>query len=498
MTLNFSHFKPVFWKWSRIDCDDLKFPSNFIWGVSTSSHQVEGNCDNNNWFRWENIERPPDQDPTIKDNQKSGLACDHWNRIEEDTELIKQLGVDSYRFSLEWSKIEPEKGKYDSEAILHYHKEIDHLLANQIQPMITLFHFSYPIWFEDLGAFEKIENSEHFIRFSKNMFEEYGEKVKLWCTVNEPEVFVSNAYVTGLFPPGKLGKMHLAGTVIKNLLHCHVEIYQTFKIISEEKKLDVKVGIVKDLFQFHPYKWHNLFDYFLAWECDHLFNAQIIKFFKTGKFHFWVPFAAYVSMEDKRAKSSNDFIGLNYYSHYYVNMFNLLTNQIMEEKLLAKPREIMTDMPHPSYPEGIYYALMTLSKLKIPIIVTENGISDKYDDRRKMYIRRYIYAMSKAIKDGANVVGYYYWSLMDNFEWIEGYHQCFGLYKVDFDTQKRTLRNGSKAFISIVSKHKRGLIVSDSSQPVESEKKSKGRAVGDLPEENSEKFLVEMQKLSLS
>ncbi|KAG5189490.1 glycoside hydrolase superfamily [Tribonema minus] len=316
--------------------------------------KVEGNCDNNNWSQWESTQRPPHKPPTVKGGQKSGAACDHWNRVEQDTQLIKDLGVGSYRFS-------------------------------------------------------------------QRMYDEYGSKAAL----------------------------QTAGTCVKNMLKSHVTIYFAIKQAAEDAGREVHVGIVKDLFQFHAFQWHNLFDHFLAWAMDQIFNVQIINFLRTGKFRFWVPFAACVSYMDSRAPAANDFIGLNYYSHYYVSLWNIITEPVLEAKLMALPQEIMTDMPQCVYPEGLYSALKTMATLGKPIIVTENGIADKHDDRRYLYIRRYLYALSRAIQDGVDVIGYYYWSLYDNFEWCEGYHMKFGLYAVNFDTQERSLRPAAAAFTNV-------------------------------------------------
>lgn len=446
----------AFWNWQKVDCSDMAFPPNFLWGVAGAAHQTEGGCTNNNWSRWEETSRPLGVAPTIKRGEKSGKACDHWNRLEEDTELIKKLGVSSYRFSLEWSKLEPVQGTYSVEAIQHYHKELDILIANGIEPMVTLLHFTHPLWFDQLGAFEHEANNEHFIRFSRAMYAQYGNKVKWWCTINEPEVCVANSYVTGLFPPGKFGAMHLAGIVLKNLLKCHVSIYRDIKAQAAAKKQEAQVGIVKDLFQFHPYKWYNLFDHYLAWQCDQLFNHQIIEFLRTGHFRYWVPFKSHVTLSDRTAPGANDFVGLNYYSHFYCNFWNIVFNPDLEAKLLAQKHEIMTDMPNCMYPEGLYSALLTMATIGHPIIVTESGIADRDDSRRALFLRRYLYALSRAIKDGVDVIGFYYWSLMDNFEWCEGYHPRFGLYEVNFETQERTLRAGAAPFVNTVALYNNG------------------------------------------
>ncbi|CAN0040737.1 unnamed protein product, partial [Ectocarpus sp. 4 AP-2014] len=336
-------------------------------------------------------------------------------------------------------------------AIDHYHEEIDLLLAGGIVPMVTLLHFTHPLWLEDRGGFEDSASPAAFVAFSRRMYREYGGKVSLWCTINEPEVCTANGYATGMFPPGKLAALQKSGIVLGNLLKAHVYIALHEEAAAAGR--EVEVGIVKDLFQFHPYRWYNVLDHLLAWLCDTLFNQVIIEFLKTGRYRWWVPFCASVRFTDGRAPTANDFVGLNYYSHYYASLWNVIFEPDMEEKLRALPAETMTDMPHCMYPEGLYCALKAISAIGHPIYVTENGIADADDTRRRLYLKRYLYALSRAIKDGCDVRGYFYWSLYDNFEWCEGYGPRFGLYEVDFGTQRRTLRDSSKYYVEVVKKY---------------------------------------------
>ena len=435
-------YKEIRWNWKDINLNKISFPDSFMWGTATASHQVEGGCENN-WSEFEKGQKDSG-DPNIKDSQVSGDACDHWNRYNNDINLIKNLGVKYYRFSLEWSKIEPEMGIYSNEAINHYSTMIDELIGNGIQPVITLHHFAHPIWFDQLGGFEKKENISHLVSFSERVFNEYSDRVKYWCTVNEPGVVAIQGYLTGMFPPGvKNGQ--LAGEVYKNLLESHVQIYHKLKKHRNSSK--VKIGIVKNINQFEPWRRYHLFDWIFTLAMNHIFNWSAIKFFKTGKLRFRVPFLMWNSHDNKNAKNSLDFFGLNYYSHNHIK-FNPFKEDFSD--LMYKKSDTLTDMPYTIYPEGIYRAIKLVSTLGYPIIITENGVADKKDKIRSEYIMKYLYAVRKSIEDGYNVVGYYYWSLMDNFEWAFGYDMKFGLYEVDFKTQERKLREGSKSFINVV------------------------------------------------
>jgi len=434
------------WNWDEIDCSKISFPKSFMWGTATAAHQVEGNCENN-WSEFEKGSKS-DGSPNIKDSQISGLACDHWNRYKEDIKLITKLGVKHYRFSLEWSKIEPEMGKYNQDSINHYSNLIDTLLENNIKPVITLHHFAHPIWFDKLGAFKKTENISHVISFSKKVFEEYSDRVEYWCTINEPGVVAVQGYFTGMFPPG-LKDGGMTANVFKNLLESHIQIYNAIK--NHRNGFKVKVGIVKNINQFDPWRRYNLLDWLWTICLNHIFNWSTINFFKTGKLKFRIPGLMWLTHKNLDATKSLDFFGLNYYSHNHIK-FNLFKKDYSELKYNKK--DIMTDMPYTIYAEGIYRAIQLVSSLGVPILITENGVADKGDKVRSEYITKYLYAISRAIDEGYNVIGYYYWSLMDNFEWAFGYDMKFGLYSIDFNNQKRSLKKSSMKFIDIVNNEK--------------------------------------------
>jgi beta-glucosidase len=429
----------VRWDWTRIDTSTATFPAGFIWGTATAAHQVEGDCDGNNWSRWEQQHDPKGR-PRIRRGQKAGKACDHWNRFRDDIGLLRELGVASYRFSLEWSKLEPAPGAFDGTAIAHYHEVIDALRAAGIRPMATLHHFTHPLWFDDRGGFEREENLPAFVSFSERMFREYGSTVDLWCTINEPGVFTAMGYLLGQFPPGAHDPRR-AACVLRNLLAGHVRAYHALKALPGGDR--AQIGLVKNVLQFDPHRrWHPL-DWAVARLLDAAYNRSILGLLETGVFRMTIPGRVRWVEAIPDARGATDYIGLNYYSHTYIRT-RLSPTQPFDR--VTRPGDVMTDMPYPLYPEGLYRALHLVAGLGKPIIVTENGIADARDDRRETFIRRYLYALSRAIADGLDVRGYYYWSLMDNFEWAEGYDMRFGLYAVDFETQERRLRDGSRAF----------------------------------------------------
>jgi beta-glucosidase len=431
------------WDWDRIDTGRMNFPENFLWGVATAAHQVEGNNTNNQWYAWEHA-LDESGNPRVEKGAKSGLACDHWNRYPTDIGLMKELGVKAYRFSVEWSRIEPRQGFFDTAAIRHYQDVCDSLLKHNIKPVVTLHHFTNPIWFEELGAFEKSENVKYFTAFVEEIFPALQDRVDLWCTINEPAVYTVDGYFTTLSPPGKTNTA-LAAVVLRNLLEAHVQAYHTIKSLPGGE--DAKVGMVKNMTQFDPYNKWNMGDWFVASTVYKIFNSSIIGFLKTGNYEFNMPFEVKMNEYNPDAINTLDFIGLNYYSHYYYK-FSFDQEALFDPHY--KKDDIMTDMDYAFYPEGFYRAVRTLSQFGVPIFVTENGIADAKDDRRALFIQRYLYALSEAIKEGYDLKGYFYWSLMDNFEWSFGFEKEFGLYSVDRDTQERTLKKGASQYQRII------------------------------------------------
>jgi beta-glucosidase len=439
------------WDWQKLEPEIdavLREPTDkeFLWGTATAAHQVEGNLSKNNWYWWEH-QTDAKGNPRIHRGQKSGKACEHWERYPKDIELMsKELGINSYRFSIEWSRIEPQEGVWDQDAIDHYGKMIDCMLENGIHPMATLHHFSHPMWFEEKGSFEKQENIILFQRFAEKIFAAYSDRVQRWCTHNECGPFATMGWGMGVFPPGK-NDPALVGQVLLNLMRSHNAIYHSLKSMPNGNKVDI--GLVKNIFQFHPWHRWNLIHVAICSILDDVYNESIIRTIRDGVFSIDAPkIKLYEEMPD--IKGATDFIGLNYYSNLLVK----LSRALSPFTPLSRPGQIVTDFPYTTYPEGFYSAIQRISTLNKPIIITENGIPDNKDDRREDWIRRYLYVMKKAMNEGIDIQGYHYWSFMDNFEWAEGYDMRFGLYEVNFETQERKLRQGAKLYQEIVSLRK--------------------------------------------
>jgi len=422
--------------------EPLRFSNGFLWGSSTSAYQIEGGGTNNNWTLFEDA-RDEQGRPRIGRGQRSGNAADGWKRYKEDIALMKDIHLNAYRFSVEWSKIEPEEGVFSDSVLDHYAQVVNELCAHGIEPMITLHHFTNPLWFEKRGGFLREDSPEILARFADTVVRHFAPHVRFWATINEPSVYAFSGYYLGDFPPARRDPA-AAVTVLANLLRSHARLYEVIKRVRP----DAQVGLPINLFIFDsPNPW-NLLDVLVAHFLNDGVYTSTVEFLKSGVFDFSVPGFPAAHFELGRTDLF-DFVGLNYYSRlkYRFSAFG-------KERFVSiqdAPKEALTDMGWEIYPEGLYRALkMISSHTSKPIYITENGIADDNDRKRAQFIEDHILVANHAIGDGMNVQGYFYWSLIDNWEWTFGFDKRFGLYAVDFSTQKRTLREGSRALPEII------------------------------------------------
>ncbi len=408
--------------WDSKSLENLNFPTDFSWGVATASHQIEGNNHNN----WSTLEKE-------KGMEQSGGACDHWNNWKTDFDLLEELGVGHYRFSIEWSRIEPDEGEWREDAVAQYSAMVDDLLSRNIEPMVTLHHFSHPVWFEQKGGFLNKENIPYWVNYCERIFEVLCDRVNNWCTINEPEVFSIMGYHMKLFPPGK-GSIPKTIRVMTNVMRAHTLAYHSLKKIKPE----AKNGLAKNVTIFDPLRRWNLVHWLTTFILNHIWNGAIISALTKGRmFGRRIP----------NAKGSLDYIGLNYYTHALVSPF---TPQTIEVDLPKREHEIMTEFGYPMYAEGLERSVQLLNRLNVPIEITENGVADAEDKLRPEHMKRHLWIISQLISQGHDIRSYYHWSLMDNFEWAEGYSLRFGLYHVDYQTQVRTLRKSGELYQSII------------------------------------------------
>jgi beta-glucosidase len=385
---------------------EIKFPKNFLWGSATSAYQVEGG---NKFSDWE-------ISPPKKGHGPAGIACDHYNRFKQDFDLLKELNQNAHRFSIEWARIEPKQGEFNKAEIEHYREVLKALKQRGVKAMVTLHHFTLPQWVAEIGGFANKKTIQYFQRYAEAMLEEYKDLVDFWITINEPMVYAGCAYIEAKWPPQKKSPF-LYFKVIKNFILAHKKVYQAF----HGKEKETLVGIAKNNILFESYN-----RFFL-----HQISVKIASWFINRYFL-------------NQVKKELDFIGLNYYFH----------NKIKFPWLLRNENKVVSDMGWELYPEGIYNVLKESEQYNKPIYITENGLADAQDKHRSWFIESSLKSIHKAVEEGANVGGYFYWSLMDNFEWADGFASKFGLIEIDYQTLKRKPRPSAYQYANICQNNK--------------------------------------------
>ncbi len=420
----------------------LAFPEGFKWCVATSAHQIEGYNTESDWWDWEQI---PGK---IKNGETSGAACDHWNRVPQDTLLIKNLGVKQYRFSVEWAKIEPREGQWDFEAILHYQLEILALRAAGIEPMITLHHFTFPRWLREKGGWEWEGTPEAFAAYAEKVYTLIGALgVRDWITINEPMVHLVLGYLSGMEPPGYADIKKVAAP-LRGMLLSHAAAYRRLHRLAQENGRDIRVGVAHHLRVFDPHSKINPLDRYLAAKFDEIFNWGFDEPLTTGRMKIKIPFTIHVDERLPGIVGTQDFIGVNYYTR---DIIKFALKKPLPAEMLVKEGAATTDVGWEIYPKGFYRMLRAVAERHpgVPIVITENGTADSRDAFRGEFLKDHLAQLHRAIHEGIPVEGYCHWSLMDNFEWIYGFEPRFGLYSVDYATQKRTLRESGRLYQQI-------------------------------------------------
>ncbi len=418
------------------EAEFVQFPKNFKWCVATSGHQIEGENIHSDWWQWEQLKGK------IANGDRSGFATNHWNLVDEDVRLISDLNVGYYRMSVEWSRLEPSPGVFSKEALEHYRHELHELLGRGIQPMITLNHFTLPIWVADRGGWEWKGMPAAFARFVEFVYRGLGNDVRDWITINEPMVEVAFGYIAGDFPPGKRNDDKAAVRAIEGMLRSHTLAYHLLHRLAAEQKRIIRVGLAHHFRIFDP-KNATLPDWLMTWMVDGSFNWAFPDAVQSGTLRLLLPLPVIKSFRDLR--KTQDFIGVNYYTRSLVD-FSTLRHP--NEFMLAAEGKPVTDVGWEIYPEGIYRILKAVAKRYpgLPILVTENGLADKSDIQRLSFLKEHLYQLSRALKEGVPLDGYCHWSLLDNFEWTEGFQPRFGLYEVDYSTFERIPRLSARFF----------------------------------------------------
>ncbi len=406
----------------------LKLKDGLSLGAATAATQIEGGDENNNWARFA-------QEGKIYDETTPTNACDHYNRWREDIDLMAEVGIKVYRFGIEWSRIEPIRGSFDKSALDHYREEIEYMIEKGIRPMLTLHHFTNPLWFEDMGGFTGPESVDIFLNFAERVIDCLGDIVDDYITLNEPNVYATNSLFYGTWPPEKKSLSALI-KAYSNFTACHIRAYNM--IHEKRQKMgksreETLVSFANHLRVFAPKNPRNPLHRISSRLTEYLFQGALTKALMTGKCCFPV-----LKRRGVKKGKYYDFIGINYYSRSTVSGISDGTRENC----------FKNDLGWEIYHEGLIEISNNLSdKYNAPVFVTENGTCDNNDRFRPLFI----YDQLRAISESENrIERYYHWSFMDNFEWREGESARFGLVHIDYKTQERTVKNSGKLYKSII------------------------------------------------
>jgi beta-glucosidase len=413
------------------------FPKDFFWGASTASHQVEGGTVNQ-WSVWELAhasELAKSAEERLGDladweeikteaqkpaNYVSGSGVDHYHRYIEDFTIAKKIGLNAFRFGIEWSRLEPEEGRWDAQEFEHYRQYIAELQAQGLEPFLNLWHWTVPTWFADRGGFTKRHNLRYWRRFVEKVAEAFAAELRFVLTLNEPNVYVTFGYLTGEWVPQEKNPW-TAFWVVRNLAAAHRQAYAILKRHNPR----LQIGVAQQLANIQPRRPQNIIDVIATKWMRYFWNWYFLN----------------------RINRKQDFVGFNYYFSDYYKAFKR-----------DNPKAPLNDLGWYMEPEGLYPLLQRVwTHYKKPIFVTENGVADHKDQYRQWWLEETIIAMERALSDGVDIRGYFHWSLLDNFEWKYGWWPKFGLVAVDREHgMKRTVRPSARWYAKKIQAMKHG------------------------------------------
>ncbi len=397
------------------------FPDGFLWGTSSAAHQVEGDNRNSDWWEFEQ------QPGRIANGDTSAIACDHYHRYREDFTLLREMSQNAHRLSIEWSRIEPSQGEFDSRQIRHYRDVLGELREQGIQPMVTLHHFTSPLWFTRRGGWAAAGSARAFMPYVHRVVEELGDLVTLWCTINEPNIYAANGWITAEFPPGHRGDLASAYRVLSNMRRAHEMTYAAIK----RRWPDSPVGLSHHKFLFMP-----------ASESRRDRLATQTALLAVDR---W-PVAP--GQLRRVVEATSDFIGI---AHYHGQCVAFDPRRPKEQfiRRFNVPGAPVTEMGWSSNAAWMRSVLNEVKGLGKPVYITENGLAAADDRKRESYLTEVLANVRLAIQDGVDVRGYFHWTNTDNFEWARGYQVHFGLIAVDRVTLERTVKPSGRLYSRI-------------------------------------------------
>lgn len=414
----------------------IEFPKDFFWGAATSAYQVEGDNSNSDWWEW---------GKRVGLKEPSGRASRHYELYREDFDLAKTLEHNTHRLSIEWSRIESQEGRFSSRELGHYRDVILALKERSLEPIVTLHHFTNPLWFANLGAWANKKADKYFLRYVEQIVNALCDQVRFWVTINEPMVYVYHAYILGVWPPQEKSLLK-ARLVTNNLISSHIKAYRLIHSIYKERNLSrpsfkagafnegrdlssPMVSIAKNIQAFEP--------------CSPAPRNKIAVYLRNKLFNLEF-------LRQLIRHNTLDFIGINYYTRSLVEVEgwgirNLLLDVCKSRHSELKKNSLGWDI----YPQGLYNLLLNLKRFNLPIFILENGICTEDDNLRWDFIYAHLKQIKLALDQGVNLLGYLYWSLLDNYEWDKGFSPRFGLLEVDYHTYKRNIRNSARSFAEV-------------------------------------------------
>jgi beta-glucosidase len=427
------------------------FGSQFLWGVSTAAAQIEGGYldDGRTKSIW-------DVAPTskIKNGETCHIACDHYHRYKEDVAIMKEIGVKSYRFSISWSRVIPKEGVINEKGIAFYSSLIDELISSSIEPIVTLYHWDLPLWAEEKGGWANPDIVRLFSEYTKAVVEAFSDRVTYWLTFNEPQCFLMNGHITCVHAPFKRVIFRFS----RLISHFMLANKESVRVIREYAKKTPKVGLSFGSGAFIPENAKDKssieearrksFEVGMGIMNNRLWFDPVIKGKGASAFLIYHVSDSFA----KKVQTDFDFLAINNYEAFNYSPWG-------EGRHVDKSDKFLNSMGWVCDGRTLYWTSKFMyERYNLPIMITENGYCDNdelkdgkvIDTKRIEYMDDYISNVRKAIEDGVNIIGYHYWSLLDNFEWAEGYEPRFGLIYVDYKTGRRTMKESAFHYKNII------------------------------------------------
>ena len=411
-----------------------RFPTGFLWGTATAAHQVEGDNTANQWWAWEQAGR-------VFGAQRSGPACGWWRGLwQADFQRVAEAGHNALRFSVEWSRVQPAPDRWDDDALDQYRTWARTARRLGLEPLVTLHHFTDPLWLAERGGWEQPDAVPRFAAFARRVAEALRAYVRLWATFNEPNIYAYRGYVEGAFPPGRRGDLSAAFRVLTHMAQAHAAAREAIRQVQP----DAQVGLVVHYRGMRPARpWFPLDRWMTAlhhrWLNDFYYHA-LVRGRLIGP--------GWRTRSEPRLRGTLDYVGLNYYTEDRVR-FVPRPGEVFAVHTLPDdaPRSAHGEIAH--VPQGLYRALRWATGFGVPIYITENGVDDPDDRLRPRYLVEHVHQVWRALINNWPVRGYLHWSLMDNFEWEWGWERHFGLWACDPQTQTRHPRPSAHLFAAL-------------------------------------------------